>query len=229
MERILVVEDEANIRRLLTDFLKDEGYDTITARNGEAGLDMAGSRNPDLIILDIMLPKKSGFDVCRELRAKGITTPVIMLTAKSQEVDKVLGLELGADDYITKPFSLKEIHARIRALLRRCQENKTTETKIERYEMGGRIIDLKRHAVIAGRETIPLSSMEVVLLAYFIRHRGEVISRNELLDKVWGYERFPTTRTVDTHILNLRKKIEKNLDKPVHLLTVHGAGYRFAG
>jgi len=229
MERIMVVEDEANIRRLLTDFLKDEGYETISVRDGETALEMTATRSPDLIILDIMLPKKSGFDVCRELRAKNTTTPIIMLTAKSQEVDKVLGLELGADDYITKPFSLNEIHARIRALMRRCRKDTTTETNIERYEIGDRIIDLKGHAVIKGRKTFPLSSLEAVLLAYFIRHRGDVVSRNELLDKVWGYERFPTTRTIDTHILNLRKKIEENPDKPIRLLTIHGTGYRFAG
>ena len=228
MERILVVEDENKIRRVLTDFLKGEGYEVAQAMDGESGLAMALGRMPDLIILDLMLPKKSGYDVCRELRAKAVSTPIIMLTAKSEEVDKVLGLELGADDYVTKPFGLKELHARIRAVLRRNRESKN-DGPIERYELEGLILDLKSHVIVKGRKTIPLSSMEVNLLTYFIRHHGEAVSRNDLLDKVWGYEKFPTTRTIDTHMLNLRKKIEKDPNRPKWLLTVHGVGYRFMG
>jgi len=228
MTRILIVEDEHPILRLLTDFLKSEGYEVLTARDGAAGLDLAVAKNPGLIILDIMLPKKSGYDVCRELRAKGSAIPIIMLTAKGEEVDKVLGLELGADDYITKPFGLKELHARIRAILRRGQDPKGPNA-LTVYELGHLRIDLKGHVIMRGHKHIALSSLEVNLLAYFIQNRGIVVSREELLNKVWGYDRYPTTRTIDTHILNLRKKIETDPAHPQWLLTVHGTGYQFVG
>lgn len=228
MERILVVEDEEKIMKVLSDFLKTEGYEVIKAKDGEAGLDTALNKKPDLILLDIMLPKKSGYDVCKELKTQGNPVPVIMLTAKGQELDKVLGLELGADDYVTKPFGLKELNARIRALLRRVKEPRDKDT-IDYYEFGRIKIDFKRHQIIRKGETIPLSSMEVNLLKYFLKHRGEVVTRDMFLDDVWGYEQYPTTRTIDTHVLNLRKKIEDNPNRPKYLLTIHGSGYKFTG
>ena len=227
MERILVVEDEAKLRRVLTDFLKSEGYEVITAPDGEQGLALARKQGPNVIILDIMLPKMNGFDVCRALRAQGIQTPILMLTAKGEEVDKVLGLELGADDYMTKPFGLKELNARLHALLRRA--GAPAPKAGDQYALGPVIIDFKQQAVIRNKRAVPLSALEANLLKYFIQHRGEVVSRNDLLDKVWGYEHFPTTRTIDTHVLNLRKKIEDHPDHPRWLLTVHGTGYKFTG
>ena len=227
MERILVVEDEAKLRRVLVDFLKSEGYDVITAADGEQGLNMARDQHPQVIILDVMLPKKSGFDVCRELRALGVTTPILMLTAKGEEIDKVLGLELGADDYMTKPFGLKELNARLHALLRRIGDQR--QDIGERYQIGAVTVDFKQQAVLRGKKTTLLSATEASLLKYFIQHRGEVITREALLNQVWGYERFPTTRTVDTHVLNLRKKIEDHPENPKWILTLHGSGYKFTG
>ena len=234
MERILIIEDEEKIMKVLSDFLKVEGYEVIKARDGISGLSTALNKNPDLILLDIMLPKKSGYDVCKELKAQGNLTPIIMLTAKGEELDKVLGLELGADDYVTKPFGLKELNARIRALLRRIREP-TDKKKIDNYEFGNIKVDFKRHEIIKKGKKIPLSSMESNLLKFFVMHRGEVINRDTLLDEVWGYkdaaeiEGYPTTRTIDTHILNLRKKIEDNPNNPKYLLTIHRAGYKFTG
>jgi len=227
MERILVVEDEAKLRRVLTDFLKSEGYEVIVAPDGEAGLSMARDQHPQVVILDVMLPKKSGFDVCRELRALGVTTPILMLTAKGEEIDKVLGLELGADDYMTKPFGLKELNARLHALLRRIGDQR--QDIGERYQIGAVTVDFKQQAVLRGKKTTLLSATEASLLKYFIQHRGEVITREALLNQVWGYERFPTTRTVDTHVLNLRKKIEDHPENPKWILTLHGSGYKFTG
>ena len=227
MERILVVEDEAKLRRVLADFLKSEGYEVIVASDGEAGLSMARDQHPQVVILDVMLPKKSGFDVCRELRALGIRTPILMLTAKGEEVDKVLGLELGADDYMTKPFGLKELNARLHALLRRTGDQRPDIG--ERYQIGTVTVDFKQQAVLRGKKTTLLSATEASLLKYFIRHRGAVITREALLNQVWGYERFPTTRTIDTHVLNLRKKIEDHPENPKWILTIHGSGYKFTG
>lgn len=227
MERILVVEDEAKLRRVLADFLKSEGYEVIVAPDGATGLAMGRDQHPQVIILDIMLPKKSGFDVCRELRALGVTIPILMLTAKGEEVDKVLGLELGADDYMTKPFGLKELNARLRALMRRTGAQRPDIG--EHYQLGAVTIDLKQQTVIRGKKATLLSATEASLLKYFIQHRGEVITRETLLNQVWGYERFPTTRTIDTHVLNLRKKIEDQPDHPQWILTLHGSGYKFTG
>ena len=227
MEHVLVVEDEAKLRRVLVDFLKSEGYDVISAADGEQGLALARGQHSQVIILDIMLPKKSGFDVCRELRALGVRTPILMLTAKGEEVDKVLGLELGADDYMTKPFGLKELNARLHALLRRAVA--PAPKTGDQYALGPVIIDFKQQVVIRGKKATLLSATEASLLKYFIRHRGEVITRETLLNQVWGYERFPTTRTVDTHVLNLRKKIEDHPENPKWILTLHGSGYKFTG
>jgi len=224
MARILIVDDEPEIVRGLEDNLRFEGYQTAAATNGETALALALSDAPDLILLDIMMPRMSGWDVCRALRNKGIEVPVIMLTARGEEIDRVRGLELGADDYITKPFSLRELLARVRAVLRR----PGPRGRFEEYRFGDvRIRPRVRQVFKAGQE-IRLTRKEFDLLVFLVAHRGEVITRERLLDEVWGYERFPTTRTVDTHILRLRKKFEADADRPVWILTLHGHGYKFA-
>jgi DNA-binding response OmpR family regulator len=169
----------------------------------------------------------NGFDVCRSLRERGFKTPILLITAKGEETDKVLGLELGADDYITKPFGLRELNARVRARLRNMAGD--TEQTLKQYSLGAVLIDFKQHCILRDGRTAPLSALEASLLKHFIEHRGEVVSRNDLLDKVWGYDSFPTTRTIDTHVLNLRKKLEDRPDQPRWLLTVHGVGYKFTG
>ena len=224
MPRILVVDDEPEIVRGLEDNLRFEGYQTVSATNGEDGLALALSDAPDLVLLDIMMPKMSGWDVCRELRRRGVDVPVIMLTARGAEVDRVLGLEIGADDYVTKPFSLRELLARVRAVLRRPGPRQ----KFEEFAFGDVRIRLRGRQVFrAGRE-VRLTRKEFDLLVFLVEHRGEVVTRERLLDEVWGYERFPTTRTVDTHILRLRRKFEADPDRPAWILTVHGQGYKFA-
>lgn len=224
MARILIVDDEPEIVRGLTDNLRFEGYQTVSAANGEEALGLALREAPDLVLLDIMMPRMSGWDVCRELRRKGIDVPVIMLTARGAEVDRVLGLELGADDYVTKPFSLRELLARVRAVLRRPGPRR----KFEEFAFGDTRIRLRgRQVFTAGRE-VRMTRKEFDLLVFLVEHRGEVVTREWLLDEVWGYERFPTTRTVDTHILRLRRKFEADPDSPKWILTVHGQGYKFA-
>ena len=224
MPRILVVDDEPEIVRGLEDNLRFEGYQTVSATNGEDGLARALSEAPDLVLLDIMMPKMSGWDVCRALRGRGVDVPVIMLTARGAEVDRVLGLELGADDYVTKPFSLRELLARVRAVLRRPGPRQ----KFEEFAFGDVRIRLRGRQVFrAGRE-VRLTRKEFDLLVFLVEHRGEVVTRERLLDEVWGYDRFPTTRTVDTHVLRLRRKFEADPDRPAWILTVHGQGYKFA-
>jgi DNA-binding response OmpR family regulator len=224
MSRILIVDDEPEIVRGLEDNLRFEGYQTATAMDGREALVVAAREAPDLILLDIMMPGLSGWDVCRELRGKGIDVPIIMLTARGEEGDRIRGLELGADDYITKPFSLRELLARVRAVLRRPGPRR----KAEELSFGdARVRPRGRQAFVGGRE-IALTRKEFELLVYLLEHRGEVVTRERLLDEVWGYERFPTTRTVDTHILRLRRKFEADPDRPAFILTVHGQGYRFA-
>jgi two-component system alkaline phosphatase synthesis response regulator PhoP len=223
MPRILIVDDEPEIVRGLADNLRFEGYDTLTASDGAEALTIAGREAPDLVLLDVMMPKLSGWDVCRELRRRGIEVPVIMLTARGEEVDRVLGLELGADDYVTKPFSLRELLARVRAVLRR----PGPRARASELAFGDvRIQTLGRRVFRAGRE-VRLTRKEFDLLVYLTEHRGEVITRDRLLDEVWGYDRFPTTRTVDTHILRLRQKFEEDPERPRHIVTAHGQGYRF--
>jgi len=223
--RILIVDDEPEMVRGLEDNLRFEGYQTLAATDGRDGLALALSQAPDLILLDVMMPEMSGWDVLRGLRRKGLDTPVIMLTARAEEVDRVLGLELGADDYVTKPFSLRELLARVRAVLRRPGPRQ----KFEAVAFGDMRVHLRARQVFkAGRE-VRLTRKEFDLLRYLLEHRGEVLTRDRLLDEVWGYERFPTTRTVDTHILRLRQKFEPDPERPVYILTVHGQGYRFAG
>jgi len=225
MPRVLIVDDEPEIVRGLEDNLRFEGYQTATATDGREALAAAAREAPDLILLDVMLPGLSGWDVCHALRGQGIDVPIIMLTARGEELDRINGLELGADDYITKPFSLRELLARVRAVLRR----PGPRHKAEELAFGEARVRLRgRQAFRDGHEVI-LTRKEFDLLVYLLTHRGEVITRERLLDEVWGYERFPTTRTVDTHILHLRRKFEADPDHPAFILTVHGQGYKFAG
>ncbi|MBI2156230.1 MAG: response regulator transcription factor [Candidatus Rokubacteria bacterium] len=223
MPRILIVDDEPAIVQGLEDNLRFEGYQTVSATNGADGLALALSDAPDLVLLDITLPAMSGWDVCRELRRRGVDVPVIMLTARGGEADRVLGLELGADDYVPKPFSLRELLARVRAVLRRPGPRR----KFEEFAFGDVRVRLRGRQVFkAGRE-VRLTRKEFDLLVFLVEHRGEVVTRERLLDEVWGYERFPTTRTVDTHILRLRRKFEADPNRPAVIETVHGQGYRF--
>ena len=223
MSRILIVDDEPEIVRGLEDNLRFEGYQTSTAGDGREALAVAAREAPDLILLDIMMPGLSGWDVCRELRDKGIDVPIIMLTARGEEGDRIRGLELGADDYITKPFSLRELLARVRAVLRR----PGPRHKVEEFAFGDtRVRPRGRQAFRAGREVM-LTRKEFDLLVYLLEHRGEVVTRERLLEEVWGHERFPTTRTVDTHVLRLRRKFERDPERPTFIVTVHGQGYKF--
>jgi two-component system alkaline phosphatase synthesis response regulator PhoP len=223
MPRILIVDDEPEMVRGLEDNLRFEGYQTIAAGDGTRGLALALSEAPDLILLDVMMPGLSGWAVCRELRARGLDTPVIMLTARGAEVDRVQGLELGADDYITKPFSVRELMARIRAVLRRPGPRR----KFEELAFGDVRVHLRARQAFKGGREVRLTRKEFDLLRYLVEHPGEIITRDRLLDEVWGYDRFPTTRTVDTHILRLRQKFEDDPERPAHILTAHGQGYRF--
>jgi two-component system alkaline phosphatase synthesis response regulator PhoP len=223
-KKILIIEDEKNMRLGLRDNLLYDGYQVVCAETGEEGLELYKSENPDLILLDVMLPKMDGIEVCRILRKEKKQQPlIIMLTAKGQEIDKVLGLETGADDYITKPFNLRELLARVKAVLRRAEKN----CQIDLYSFGDVEIDFSRQEVRKGGIRIEFTTMELKLLNYLICHKGIPVSRETLLDNVWGYERFPTTRTVDNHVLKLRKKLEDDPESPQHFLTMHGFGYKF--
>ncbi|MGE0043585.1 MAG: response regulator transcription factor [Vicinamibacterales bacterium] len=226
MTRILVIEDEPQMLLGLRDNLELEGYEVATAADGEEGLSKAAAFGPDLVILDVMLPRKNGFDVCRELRARSNTTPVVMLTARSAETDKVLGLELGADDYVTKPFSITELLARVRAVLRRAGTQKGTSDVVR---IGDIEIDFKLHQARRGRARVDFTAREFDLLRYFVQHTGEVVTREQILNEVWGYEEFPTTRTIDNFVAKLRQKIERAPHAPEHILTIHGSGYKFVG
>jgi two-component system alkaline phosphatase synthesis response regulator PhoP len=224
-EKILIIEDEADLVKGLKLNLADEGYEVDWASDGREGLRRALEEAPDLVILDIMLPGMNGLEVCRELRQKKTNIPVIMLTAKGEEVDKVVGLEIGADDYMTKPFSVRELLARIKAHLRR--EKREPRNVPKTCVFGEVEVDFVHFKVRrAGRES-DLTSLEVDILKYLIAHKGEVVSREALLDKVWGYDKFPTTRTIDNHILKLRKKIEEDPSRPRHIFSIYGEGYRF--
>lgn len=227
--KILVVEDDLNLLSTLKyNFLK-EGYHVTTAVDGAGALETARKEKPALIVLDVMLPKMSGFEVCRILR-KETNVPILMLTAKVEEVDKIVGLEIGADDYMTKPFSMRELLARIRAMLRRAEMGRIQpEAKPEPLQISEMEIDIARHQVSLRGKALELSPKEFDLLAFLAQNRGLVFSREQLLEKVWGYDYAGETRTVDVHIRWLRQKIEKNPAKPVHLVTVRGAGYKLAG
>jgi two-component system alkaline phosphatase synthesis response regulator PhoP len=226
MTRILIVEDEPNMVAGLRDNFEFEGYDVITAPDGVAGLERALNEAPDLVILDVMMPRMSGLDVCKQLKTKRPSVPIIMLTARGQEVDKVVGLELGADDYVTKPFSIRELLARVKAVLRR---SKTTPKEQEKYAFGEVEVNLKSCQVSRSGKDLEFSSKEFELLKYFLCHPGEALTRDRLLEDVWGYDRFPTTRTVDAHIVRLRQKVEPKPEEPRFILTVHGTGYKFVG
>jgi two-component system alkaline phosphatase synthesis response regulator PhoP len=210
----------------LRDNLELEGYDVQTAADGDEGLSKASSAPPDLVILDVMLPKRNGFDVCRELRARNVSTPIVMLTARSAETDKVLGLELGADDYVTKPFSITELLARVRAVLRRSNPQRpATET----VRIGDIDFDFRLHQARRGQTRIEFTAREFELLRYLVQHVGQVVTREQILNDVWGYEEYPTTRTIDNFVAKLRQKIEKSPHAPEHILTIHGSGYKFVG
>ncbi len=223
--KILVVEDEAAILLGVKDNLEIEGYTVLTASDGQTGLKLAEEEDPDLIVLDIMLPKLSGYDVLRKLREKRIRGSVIMLTAKKEERDKVQGLQLGADDYITKPFSLVEFLARVKAVLRRTPGG---ADQLKRAKFGDVDLDFVSYEATKGGAKLDLTPREFKILKLFIENRGRVISRNELLDKVWGYDVFPTTRTVDNHIVKLRKQIEDDPSNPTRIVSIRGVGYKFA-
>jgi DNA-binding response OmpR family regulator len=224
--KILVVEDEPNMVAGLRDNFEFEGYEVITASDGIEGLRLALEESPDLVVLDVMMPRMSGLEVCKQLRAKRGSIPIIMLTARGQELDKVVGLELGADDYVTKPFSIRELLARIKAVLRRTAVLPKHE---EQHSFGDVQVDLRRHRVLRSGKILEVSSKEFELLKYFICHAGEPLSRDRLLEEVWGYENYPTTRTVDTHLVRLRQKLEPDPEQPRYFLTVHGTGYQFVG
>lgn len=225
MSRILVVEDEPAILRGLADRLKRESYEVLTAADGETGYRLVKQKNPDLVILDLMLPKLSGYEVCRMMRSEGLTTPILMLTARGEEGDRVLGLDLGADDYVTKPFSLRELLARVRALLRRAQPARAL---LDELRVNDVAIDFRSYEARKGGARLEMTRREFQLLRVLASRPGEVITRAELLDQVWGLETYPTTRTVDNHIAGLRAKLERDPAQPERLLTMRGVGYKWA-
>ena len=224
MARILVVEDEPAIALALGDDLKAEGYDVEVEHDGARAGQRARERAFDLILLDVMLPHKDGFEVCRELRRAGVQTPIILLTAKAQEAEKVLGLELGADDYVTKPYAPRELRARVKAALRR-----GAGTMPEIHRFGDIEVDFTRHEMRRGEQLIEMTALEFKLLAAFVRRRGRVMTRRQLLDDVWGHGTYVTDRVVDNQVTNLRKKIELEPGSPRYLISVRGTGYRFDG
>lgn len=223
-----MIEDEPGLVLTLEDRLTSEGYQVVSVYDGEEGLARATQEPFDLILLDVMLPKKNGFDVCRDLRQQRIQTPILMLTARGQVVDKVVGLKLGADDYLTKPFEMMELLARIEALLRRAPRSSKSDVA-HAYQFGEVHIDVRRAEVERNGVPVDLSAKEFQLLRYFVEHPGETLSRDELLNNVWDYDALPTTRTVDVHVAWLRQKLEVNPRRPQHILTVHGLGYKFVG
>ncbi len=226
-QRILLVEDEPGLVMTLSDRLTSEGYGVESAPDVETGLARSTNELFDLIILDVMLPGGSGFDVCRDLRQRGVRIPIIMLTARGQIIDKVLGLKIGADDYVTKPFEMMELLARVEAQLRRSSGGGTASS--ESYQFGDVRVDFRRAETYRGQEVVELSAKEFKLLRYFIEHRGAALSRDELLNEVWGYDAGVSTRTVDVHVAWLRQKLEANQRHPQFILTIHGLGYKFSG
>lgn len=224
MKRVLVIEDDKSILQGIVDNLKNERFEVSAEMDGERGYEIAKQKKFDVILLDVMLPNMDGLEICKRLRAEGVEVPILMLTAKGEELDKVLGLELGADDYVTKPFSVRELIARIRALLRRQME---IHTELGEARFGDVYIDFKKQEAVKGKKKLKMSAHEFQLLKYLAEREGEVVSRYQLLDDVWGYEVDITTRTVDNYILSLRKKLEDNPSKPKHIVTVHTVGYKF--
>ena len=231
--KVLIVEDDQTLLEVLRYNMSKEGYEVTTAADGTTALALARSERPDLIILDVMLPELGGLEVCRIVRREGMTVPILMLTARAEEIDKVLGLELGADDYMTKPFSIRELLSRVRAMLRRVemvqQDTALPEQAMPKLCFGELEIDISRHQVSRRGEVIEMSPRAFELLAFLARNRGQAFSRDQLLDRVWGYSYGGDTRTVDVHIRWLRQKIEIDPGSPQHLLTVRGVGYKFEG
>ena len=221
MSRIVVVEDDAAILRGLTDNLEADGYEVLAARDGESGYRLIREQSPDLVILDLMMPKMGGYEVCRKVRDEGIAVPIMMLTARGDESDRVLGLDLGADDYVTKPFSVRELLARVRALLRRGQ---IATSLPDQLRFGDVVVDFRRYEATKNGERLELTRKEFGTLRFLGARSGEVVTRDELLREVWDYKQYPTTRTVDNHVASLRAKIENNASEPQHLVTVHGVG-----
>jgi DNA-binding response OmpR family regulator len=225
MMKILIIEDEPSMQLGLRDNLEMEGYSADVAGDGETGLSKLKTDLYDLVLLDVMLPKLSGFDVCRAARATGVKTPIILLTAKGEEIDKVIGLELGADDYITKPFSVRELLARIKAILRRTQDESAIKTK-SKVHIGRLLVDFTLLQAEENQEEVKLSHKEFEILSFLFKNKNQTVSRYDLLENVWGYEEQITTRTVDNFILRLRQKVEVNPNQPKVILTVHGSGYK---
>ncbi|MBI2618896.1 MAG: response regulator transcription factor [Ignavibacteriales bacterium] len=226
MATILLIEDEESMATGLRDAFEHHGYRVMVAAEGEAGLNMADEELPDIILLDVMLPGIDGFDVCRLLRKRGVTVPILMLTARGEEVDKVVGMAIGADDYLTKPFSTRELLARVKVHLRRVTDKVPS---LGKYEFGDVKVDFTKFKAYKNSEPVDLTSTEFSLLQLLITRRSEIVTREQILNTVWGYDTYPDSRTVDTHILNLRQKLEDNPRKPEYILTVHGLGYKFAG
>jgi DNA-binding response OmpR family regulator len=224
MTRVLVVEDDPAILRGLTDNLRFESYDVIAASDGESAYRLIREQKPDAIVLDLMLPNMSGYELCRKVRGEGLRTPILMLTARGEEADRIHGLDLGADDYITKPFSVRELLARVRAVLRRVQPAPAAPDELRIDDL---VVDFRKYEAEKSGAAIDLTRKEFGLLRLLVQRRGEVVSRSELLDEVWGYDATPTTRTVDNHVASLRAKIETNPAEPRHLLTVFGVGYKW--
>lgn len=224
--QILVVEDDAHIRLGLEEVLRGEGFEVSTCGRGDEAMSAIEKHCPHLIILDVMLPGASGYDICKQLRTRKKTTPVLMLTAKGQELDKVIGLDLGADDYVTKPFGVRELLARIHALLRRANGSPVNTDSSEPFKIGSTLINPATFQVSRGKQSEDLTAKELKLLQIFVTHPGEVFSRDKLLNEVWGYNYYGTTRTLDQVIVQLRKKLGDNNGEPKHLLTVHGVGYK---
>jgi DNA-binding response OmpR family regulator len=227
MPRILVVEDDPAILRGLVDALEQEGYSVLSTRNGRQGLELGLREEIDLVVLDVMLPGMDGYEICRKLREDHLGVPILMLSARSRESDKIVGLEFGADDYVTKPFGVAELLARIKALLRRM--NRPDERKLRTYSFGEVSLDFEKFRATRAGKPLLLTAREYAILGHFIRHRGNVVTREELLTSVWGHETAPDSRTVDTHMAQLRKKVEKNTSRPRYLVSIRGAGYRFEG
>ncbi len=223
-KRIFIIEDDVNILIGLSDNLEEEGYEVFTEKNGKMGLDKALKNSFDLLILDIMLPGMNGFEICKRLKEKKPFLPIIMLTAKSSEIDKVVGLDYGADDYITKPFGLSELLARVRAVLRRSYPE---QQELANYSFGKVHIDFKGMRTTVNGKEVKLTKKEYEILTYFIQHEGEVVHRQDLLERVWGFEYMPTTRTIDNFIMDIRKKIEEVPSSPKYITSISGVGYRF--
>ena len=224
METVLIIEDDPAISIGLKKNLKYEGYEVMSAADGERGLALAVDRRPDLIVLDVMLPNLSGFEICKTLKRNEVDIPIIIISAKDQEIDKIMGLDLGADDYMTKPFSVRELVARINAVLRR---KKRYERDVENFEFGGIHVDFVARGVTKDTKPIDLSPREFDLLAYFIRHPNQVLERRQILNKVWGYDYYGTARTIDNFVTKLRSKVEPDPERPIYLVTVRRIGYKF--